>query len=318
MKSRKLKNFLIWPKYQLNHALFTFGIVLLSNGIFAYFTLQYIRNLSVSNYFEDISALKHELMSFVIVIFVAASLVSGIGAIVINIIHTHRVFGSLQAIERFLKEVLAGKNPKPLTVRSKDQSGEIVSLINKIVKRNANSGKEGFTLLELLVVIAIIGILSAIAQTNYKAMVIRAKLSEAKTTLSNIYLAESVYKMEFNTYTTRLDAMGFIVEGKATSTSGFGTDVVPPPNATQGTITCTSTCGVAVGGGPSVCNTPTPWTCEPSARCGMDSVLIAPSTATTNSFLAHTHAHFEGCVNAVDAYTYTIDERKRLLNVVAN
>ncbi len=53
--------------------------------------------------------------------------------------------------------------------------------------------KKGFTLLELLIVIIIISILSIIALSQYKNLVTRARMSEAKATIGAIRLAQRIY-----------------------------------------------------------------------------------------------------------------------------
>ncbi len=170
----------------------------------------------------------------------------------------------------------------------------------------------GMSLIELVVVVAIIGILSAIAHTSYRSIFIRVRLAEAKSVLSDIYTKELVYNSEWDTYTTRLDAMGFSFDGTIWSTVGFAVDVAPPATAPQGTSTCTHTCGIGTGSGPPVCRSPNTWTCAASALCGMDGTIRNATTATALTFLAHSHAHFNGCPSPIDAYTLTIDQTKRI------
>ncbi len=135
MKSlRKSKNFLILPKYQMNHALFTLGLVLMTNAVFAYLVLLYIQDFFTEGSINNLQSLKNDLIFFITMIFIVSSLVLGLLVIIMNIIHTHRVFGSIRAIELYLIKVIEGKAPGLLSVRSNDQSGEMVNLINKLVK----------------------------------------------------------------------------------------------------------------------------------------------------------------------------------------
>lgn len=58
----------------------------------------------------------------------------------------------------------------------------------------------GFTLVELGVVVAIVGILAVIAVVGYRKMILNSKLTEAKTMINAIRLAEEDYKAESGNY----------------------------------------------------------------------------------------------------------------------
>jgi len=67
--------------------------------------------------------------------------------------------------------------------------------LGKIVKRS-----RGFTLIELGVVVTIVGILAVIAIVGYRKMILNSKLTEAKTMINAIRLAEESYKAESGVY----------------------------------------------------------------------------------------------------------------------
>jgi prepilin-type N-terminal cleavage/methylation domain-containing protein len=83
--------------------------------------------------------------------------------------------------------------------------------------RSRGRGAAAFTLIELMLVVTMIGILAAIALPSYSRFACRAKQTEAKTVLKQIYVAEHAYRSEFDTYLARdaadIHVIGVVVSG---------------------------------------------------------------------------------------------------------
>ena len=69
-------------------------------------------------------------------------------------------------------------------------------MLSKLHKSN-----KGFTLIELMIVVVIIGILAALAIPRFMRSTTKAKQSEAKQLLKQIYTMQRAYRQENDTYT---------------------------------------------------------------------------------------------------------------------
>jgi type IV pilus assembly protein PilA len=86
-----------------------------------------------------------------------------------------------------------------------------------------NNKTQGFTLIELLVVIIIISILAAIALPSYLNQAAKTRGSEAKSSLGAINRAQQAYRLEQNTFATRVSNLDAKITGKFYSYEVNGT-----------------------------------------------------------------------------------------------
>lgn len=77
-------------------------------------------------------------------------------------------------------------------------------MLQKIIKK-----QEGFSLTELLVVLVIIGILVLIAMPRLTPIVTKAKTTEAKLNLKQVFMLEKAFKYEYDRFSTNLVEIGF-------------------------------------------------------------------------------------------------------------
>ena len=64
-----------------------------------------------------------------------------------------------------------------------------------------HKNSKGFTLIELMIVVVIIGILAALAIPRFMRSTTKAKMSEARQLLKQIYTMQRAYRQENDTYT---------------------------------------------------------------------------------------------------------------------
>jgi type IV pilus assembly protein PilE len=69
--------------------------------------------------------------------------------------------------------------------------------------------REGFSLTELLVVLVIIGVLVLLALPRLMPVVTKAKTTEAKLNLKQVYMLEKSYKFEYDKYSPNLAEISF-------------------------------------------------------------------------------------------------------------
>ena len=95
-----------------------------------------------------------------------------------------------------------------------------MSLIHKTKKQIANN-KQGVTMLEVLITITLLAIITGIAIPSYTNHTRSAKTTEAKSSLSQVYMAEKSFFMNWRFYTAHLIVAGVQLEGDMLYNVGF-------------------------------------------------------------------------------------------------
>ncbi len=142
----------------------------------------------------------------------------------------------------------------------------------------------GFSLVELMIVVGIIGLLATLAIPRFQQFQAKAKMAEAKTTLSHIYTLQEAYHLDNNTY-------------QAFTKIGY--------NAGWGT--CSNAEAKALGFEIQPCG--------PVAKLPRFGYEVNPASATAFTAIASTGTGANNlvCPNASSSITMRIDE-KRLMD----
>jgi type IV pilus assembly protein PilA len=181
---------------------------------------------------------------------------------------------------------------------------------------------KGFSLVELMVVVAIIGILASVAIPSVNKYMAKARQSEAKTNLGSLYTSEKAFYVEYNTYDSRFQAVGFAPEGRLRYNIGFS-GAGKQAGATDGyTATITNT-AVAAGGATGYCGAAGTMQngctmlngASGAAPPGIPATAgtLGATLTTANSFVAGSAARISSAAAAVDD-VWAINQLKQLDN----
>ncbi|NLT50531.1 MAG: prepilin-type N-terminal cleavage/methylation domain-containing protein [Ignavibacteria bacterium] len=100
--------------------------------------------------------------------------------------------------------------------------------------------QDGFSLTELMVVLVIIGVLVLLALPRLMPVVNKAKATEAKLGLKQVYMLQKTYKFEFDKYSDNLQEIGFEQE-KLITDGGTARYIIEIENADLKNFRATAT-----------------------------------------------------------------------------
>jgi len=142
---RKIVNFLIRPRAQLKIvALYSVSILGLVVS-FEIFTLYRFSNITkvMTNYYELPEKTKTILLKVVEEFMwdhIIQTLIFSIFVVAMLIVITHRTYGPIIAIKRFIRQLIAHDYSAPLHIRKKDEFHDVVRLLNELENKLKHEG----------------------------------------------------------------------------------------------------------------------------------------------------------------------------------
>ena len=94
--------------------------------------------------------------------------------------------------------------------------------------------KAGVTMLEVLITLVLVAIISSIAVPSYRTFTRSAKTAEAKSSLSQIYMAEKSFFLNWRFYTAHLTLVGVFPDGELLYNAGFSAGAHFDPSSVPG------------------------------------------------------------------------------------
>ncbi len=124
---------------------FIFSLIILA--VYGYYMRDVYSSVSV---LFNLSTIPEEQSSAVLYKFLWPIIVGGVifltfvfTTLYVSIRYTHRIYGPLVSIRRFLDELLAGNIPKPIRLRQGDQLNDLVERLNKVAERMSTDEQTG-------------------------------------------------------------------------------------------------------------------------------------------------------------------------------